>query len=314
VTERPRAAWLARAVWRRVPTLLLAGLTAGLLIWAGYRFSVGGWHGVPLPAPELYTAIRTAAEHNSEGHWSYLLGRFSTTGFWYFFPVALALKTPLGFLALAGTGVALAVHRRIVWPRAWLAVAFSAAILLVGIASRIDIGVRHVLPIYLGLSLAAAAATHEALKRLPAGRWLACAAAAAALWFGGSSLSSHPDYLAYFNELAGSEPEKALVDSDLDWGQDTKRLGARLQELGARSVFLASFTNARFQEEHGFPVIYEVHPTMPGPGWNAIGVSAWKLGRLGTRRLSEIALWPDRYKPAERVGKSFLLYHFPERM
>jgi 4-amino-4-deoxy-L-arabinose transferase-like glycosyltransferase len=311
--ERPPVASLARAAWRRVPTLCLAGLAACLLIWAGYRFAVGRVNGILLPAPELYGAIQGVAKHNRDGHWSYLLGQFSTTGFWYFFPVVLAVKTPLGFLALAGAGVALVVRKRMAWPRAWLAVAFSAGILLVGVASRINIGVRHILPIYIGLSLAAAAAVHEAVKRLPARRWLACAAAAAALWFAGSSLLSHPDYLAYFNELAGSEPEKVLVDSDLDWGQDIKRLGQRLRELGAKEVYLAPFNNARFEAEHGFPNTYQVVPTMPGPGWNAISVSAWKLSRLGTRMLGDISLWPDRFKPTERVGKSILLYYFPER-
>jgi len=53
-----------------------------------------------------------------------------------------------------------------------------------------------------------------------------------AAWFGASSLISHPDYLAYFNEFAGSEPENIVVDSDLDWGQDVKRLAARLREVG----------------------------------------------------------------------------------
>ena len=311
--ERPRAASLARAACRRIPTLCLAGLAACLLIWAGYRFAVGRVDGMLLPAPDLYTAIHGVARHNREGHWSYLLGQFSTTGFWYFFPVALAVKTPLGFLALAGAGVALVVRKRMAWPRAWLMVAFSAGILLVGMASRINIGIRHILPIYVGLSLAAAAALHEAMKRLPAARWLACAAAVAALWFAGSSLASHPDYLAYFNELAGSEPEKILVDSDLDWGQDIKRLGQRLRELGAQSVYLSTFTNARFEAEDGFPITYQIVPNMPGPGWNAISVTPWKLSRLGTRMLGNVPLWPDRYKPTERVGKSILLYYFPER-
>jgi 4-amino-4-deoxy-L-arabinose transferase-like glycosyltransferase len=310
--ERPPAASLARAAWRRCPTLCLAGLAACLVVWAGYRFAVGRVNGILLPAPELYTAIQGVAKHNANGHWSYLLGRFSATGFWYFFPVVLAVKTPLGFLALAGAGVALVFRKRIAWPRAWLPVAFSAGILAVGMASRINIGVRHILPIYIGLSLAAAAAVLEAWRRLPAGRWLACAAAVAALWFAGSSLASHPDYLAYFNELAASEPEKVLVDSDLDWGQDIKRLGERLRELGAHSVFLATFTNAQFEAEHGFPITYQVVPTMPGPGWNAISVTPWKLSRLGTRMMGNVPLWPDRYKPAERVGKSILLYHFPE--
>jgi hypothetical protein len=132
----------------------------------------------------------------------------------------------------------------------------------------------------------------------------------AALWFAGSSLLSHPDYLAYFNELAGSEPEKILVDSDLDWGQDAKRLSQRLHEVGASEVYLALFANGAFEREHGFPPSYQALPDRPGPGWNAIGVGRWKLLRLGAGSNPNIRIWPDRFRPLERVGKSILLYYF----
>jgi 4-amino-4-deoxy-L-arabinose transferase-like glycosyltransferase len=66
--ERPPAASLARAAWSRVPTLCLAGLAACLLIWAGYRFAIGRVNGIPLPAPDLFTAIHGVAQHNRDGH------------------------------------------------------------------------------------------------------------------------------------------------------------------------------------------------------------------------------------------------------
>ena len=67
-------------------------------------------------------------------------------------------------------------------------------------------------------------------------------------------LAAHPDYLPYFNALAGSNPERIVVDSDLDWGQDLKRLGRRLKELGAPSV---AFT----------PTIYTSFATLGFPPW-----------------------------------------------
>jgi hypothetical protein len=123
------------------------------------------------------------------------------------------------------------------------------------------------------------------------------------LWFAGSSLLSHPDYLAYFNELAGSEPEKILVDSDLDWGQDLKRLSKRLHEVGATSVAFTGFDYADLEAEHGFPPIHGMNPLAPVEGWNAIGVTLWKEFRTVT--------WPDQIKPKERVGKGILLWYFP---
>jgi hypothetical protein len=68
-----------------------------------------------------------------------------------------------------------------------------------------------------------------------------------------SSGLAHPDYLAYTNELAGSEPEKILADSDLDWAQDMKRLGAYLHAVGAEEVTFMPFS----------PNFAEADPTFP---------------------------------------------------
>ena len=65
-----------------------------------------------LPAPEFFDGIRAAMFHNQNGHPAYLLGQFGTHGWWYYFPVALAVKTPLAFLALLGLGVYVCWRRR----------------------------------------------------------------------------------------------------------------------------------------------------------------------------------------------------------
>jgi hypothetical protein len=312
IEDRPGAGALARSAARRIPGLCLAGAIAFLLVWAGYRFSFGkvDFAGVRLPFPELYQGIEDVAKHEKGGHISYLLGKISLSGFWYYYPVVLAVKTPLGFLALAGAGVVLALRRRVALRQARLPLAFAAGILAVGFFSRINIGVRHILPVYIGLSIVAAAGAVHSLGEPRARTWLRYGVLLAALWFAASSLLSHPDYLAYFNELAGSEPEKILVDSDLDWGQDVKRLSRRLREIGASEVYLALFANGSFEEQHGFPPSYQTLPDRPGPGWNAIGVSRWKLLRLGAGSNLNIRIWPDRARPVERVGKSILLYYF----
>ena len=94
-----------------------------------------------------------------------------------------------------------------------------------------------------------------------------------------------------------------LVDSDLDWGQDLKRLAKRLHEVGATSVTLNNFDYADLEKEHGFPPIHGMNSQVPFEGWNALGVTLWKEFRVAT--------WPDRIKPTERVGKGMLLWYFP---
>lgn len=304
--RRPSAGQCLRDMRARIPTFAMAVAFAMLLIWAGYRFSFA--HGVP--APELFQGIRDVAHHNAEGHPSYLLGRRSMTGFWYFFPVALAVKTPLAFLALLAFGIVLAIRTRAV--ALAIPLAFSAAILAVGMASHIDIGTRHVLPIYFGFSVLAAAAVIEILKRPVSDPVLRFALPALALWFTASSLLAHPDYLPYFNELAGSRPENILADSDLDWGQDVKRLAQRLREVHAEWVVFTPFVVADLQGEHGFPEVVPSNVPAPSPGWNAVSITVWKRSRMRLYDTHpEVTPWPDIYPIQQRVGKGILLYYFP---
>ena len=312
--ERPTLAWLAAAVKRRLPSFGLAVLVGLLVIWAGYRFSFGApdFTSLRLPAPQVFSGIRAVMRHNATGHPSYLLGERNITGFWYFYPVVLAVKTPLAFLFLLGYGVVLALRKRSPYRRAWIPVSFAAGILLVGLESHINIGVRHILPIYMGFSILAAIAALRLLELSRARPWMRIGLALLVAWFAGSSLLAHPDYLPYFNELAGSEPERIVVDSDLDWGQDMKRLATRLHQAGASELTFNPFIIADLEHQHGFPPIREMDVANPSPGWNAVSLTYLKLARLGLwYSYLQVQPWPEHIAPTERVGKGVLLWYFP---
>src|SRR5213075_1165228 len=110
--------------------------------------------------------------------------------------------------------------------------------------------------------------------------WAKWSVALLVLWMAGTSLLSHPNYLPYFNALAGDEPEKIAVDSDLDWGQDIKRLGTRLREAGAPEVAFSSFVMAALERVHGFPPLYKSDAPLPSAGWNAVSLTVLKELRL----------------------------------
>jgi hypothetical protein len=321
IAERPkRNPW--RAITRRAPSLALAGVIAFFIVWAMYRFSFGKVYfaNVRLPAPELFAGIRDVLKHNAEGHPGYLLGKTTQFGFWYFYLVDLAVKTPLAFLILFFIGAAVTVRRSPegmppMLRRAWLPLTFSAGVLGVALFSHINIGIRHVMPIYSGMCITAAAGlawlVESTLPRRWAG-WAAAMALALALWYGGSSLAAHPDYLPYFNELAGSHPENIVVDSDLDWGQDDKRLAAKLREVGAQQVYFLPWAFGDLESEFGFPrIVDRVDPFQPGPGWNAVSLTVLKQRRFGLRNHYPNAVpWPERAEGGQLVGKSTRLYYF----
>ena len=303
--ERPGVRPVLRTARRLLPTFGLAVLIALVEIWAGYRFSFGKvpFGGLSLPFPELYAGIEQVRWHAATGHPCFLLGQLGETGFWNFYLVGLFFKSPLAYLALLGIGLVLTFSKYPLARRLWLPLVFSAGTLLVGIFSTINIGIRHVLPVYVGFSLIGAVAVMKLLEAGRSAKWVWGLLGALVLWMAASSALSHPDYLAYFNEAAGSEPEDILVDSDLDWGQDVKRLATRLHEVGATSVAYTGYVWADLEKEHGFPPLRPLNRFRPMEGWNAIGVTLLKAHRT--------ILWPEQIKPHWRVGKSIYLWYFP---
>jgi hypothetical protein len=218
---------------------------------------LGDWF--HLPAHAYLLGLNHVADHNSGGHASYLLGLRSDTGWWYYFPVVFAVKSTIA--ALAATVLLLSACLWQLWKREWispmtLGLALPPAIYFVcSMTSGINIGMRHILPVYPFLYVGAAAW----LTTRPNRRISAYALAAVVLLQMAESARIAPDYLAFFNELAGGPgrgPEY-LVDSNIDWGQDVKKLAHWLDAHGGRRVRVFYFGNAQMRyygiDEMGYP-------------------------------------------------------------
>jgi len=313
---------------RWVGPSLLALAVAAFVVWAGYRFSWGSLPdtvgprsrdvvvgagarphtGIALPAPEFFEGLRRLRETMREGHPAYLLGRYGRTGWWYYFPVALVVKTPIPFLLLAAIGGVASL--RMAWrERDWrpaAPVVAAAAVLAASMPSRIDIGVRHILPMYPMLSVAAGLGTlalWNSARRMRASR---IAVGALVGWQLAGSAAAHPDYLAWFNELAGRHPDRVLLDSNLDWGQDLYRLRDALTARRVDSVALA-YLGVADPARQGLPPTRPLPPDRPTTGWVAISEMWLKDVPGGGKAFG----WLRGYTPVARVGKSILLYDIP---
>ncbi len=164
--ERPKLD-LAAEIRRRIPSLALAASSHSSSSGrsTASRFGKVYFANISLPAPELFAGIRDVLRHNAEGHPGYLLGTPSKTGFWYFYFVDLAVKTPLALLVLFFLG---ATFKGPAAPRrAWLPLAFVIGIFAVALFSHINIGIRHVMPLYAGMAVTAAAGAVRLLEARP---------------------------------------------------------------------------------------------------------------------------------------------------
>lgn len=271
----PACAVVLMAIRRRVPwkELLIAGVVAFVLT------------ALVMPPREYVAGLLQVKELNATPPKAFLFGELRRGGWWYYFPLALFFKTPIAFLVLALAGM-----------RRDLALV-AGVILGIAMTSDINIGVRHVLPIYAPLAIAAAAVRV---------RWLTYAFGA---WLVIGSALAHPDYLPWFNAFAGREPHRVLNDSNVDWGQDVLRLVrlAREERIPAITTSLATPVPL---DRLGLPPRRELQAFDQPHGWVAISELQIVLGRDLS---SEIRVWLDdllRDRPYRRVGKSIRLYFF----
>jgi hypothetical protein len=276
-----------------------------------------------LPDPYLFGFFRFFK--HSESRPEFLLGRRSSGGTWYYFPVTFALKTPLALVGLLA--LALATRARPPGPAragsewfVWLPV---GVYLLLTLTRGIHIGHRHLLPVYPFLFVAAGRAAAWAF---PAGRsWPQAlrsapglAVAALVAWHLAATLRIHPHYLAYFNEAAGGPARgyRLLADSNLDWGQDLKELASYLARHGITDCTLSYFGTAD-PEYHRVPCRLLAGYMLPHPrqvvsevrAGDLLAVSATNLQGLYVEPKEEplMALLRQR-APLAQVGYSILIY------
>ena len=199
-----------------------------------------------LPA-DFVLGILRQVRHNAEGHPAGFLGMYSRFGWWYYFPVAFALKTTLPFLLLTIASLAWAIYRwvkdreaRFLWMLAPFLV-YTAYVL----GSRIDIGVRYYLPAFPFLFILSGAFLARAFSSLKLRRAGLFAAIALLAWTGVEAARAYPNHISYMNQLASSRPHWwYLSDSNVEWGDDARGVGLYLRARGetrVRSQFLGDF-------------------------------------------------------------------------
>jgi Dolichyl-phosphate-mannose-protein mannosyltransferase len=310
--------------------LPIIGLVAWLGLWASYGFtrplssdpavraellaSTLRDEGATLPAraalaaerwgllPEAYVRGFLFTYRHAESRPTFLLGRLSEQGFPEFFPVTFALKTPLPLVLLLVLSV-VATWRgttRGAGVFLWLPV---AGFLLLTQARGLNIGHRHLLPIYPFLFVAAGRIAARAWPATGSGpRPLQLAVLVLAAWYAVGTLRVHPYYLAYFNEIAGGPAGgyHSLVDSSLDWGQDLKGLRPWLEARGISHVKLSYFGSAD-PSYYGLDAVMLPGTMSPRPTQVTREIHPGDILAVSATNLQGVYLEPEDRRLMERI-------------
>jgi len=294
---RARRMWIGFVL---LPVIAVAALDAGY----GFQVSM-----LPLAKRELHSATFLGLQHALPGlrlplpdAWisgmdylsflseperkaSYLMGEVRTHHAWWYFPVALAVKWPIGWLALLA-------WRKFRWlrdPRGARVllrevtlVAPATLALAVGMLTSLDFGVRYLYPM---LPLLAVWVGRLASTRLPqfASVRMAWVAAALLAVIAVETAGSMPDPLAFFNRFGGGpgRGDRIVNDSNVDWGQGLVALREEMKRRGIAKIHLLY---------HGTtdPALYGIDYTLytgerPGPESDWFAVSSYFLVGLPAR-------------------------------
>ncbi|MBI4948300.1 glycosyltransferase family 39 protein [Candidatus Berkelbacteria bacterium] len=243
---------------KMLPKLLITAVVIWAVIWAGFGFnddiaprSTSITQEIINSSPErvnveknetldkIYTNVRPllvtlplnyikgvilVLNHTGGGHSSYLLGKVSNTGWWYYFPLLFFVKSPLPFLIAFTIGLWAIIKKEkklLIWTLAIFGIGFLGFAMI----SKANLGIRHILPTMpLFILLSTWGILQIKNYKTPI--------LILSIWALGIYIIGYPTYLGYFNELAGGARNgyKIATDSNLDWGQDLKRIKNYIQK------------------------------------------------------------------------------------
>jgi hypothetical protein len=211
--------------------------------------------------PESYIYGLADVRIMSDYYTSYLFGTIYPHGVWFYFPAAFAIKSSLSFLVLFGISIWAIVTHRLSDRREVLFLTIPPAFhLLIAMSAGMNIGLRHILPMYPFLTVLIAGCAWKLIQQ--SRRWMYTIAALLLLQVVSTTLA-FPAYIAYANELWGgpSQIYKYLRDSNSDWGQQLKSTKAYLDRRGIKDCWFVYFAEGPV-DMHYYGIPCKPLPTM----------------------------------------------------
>lgn len=326
-----------RPGWLRY--LIAIPLITFLALWATYLFNIGRledqqlftdektWNRIPqwvkhapIPMPAMPLGAMFMAAIGKTGFPCYFNGHLDFNGHLAYFPEAIVLKSPTAFVLAIPLAILACVLARRRHPLLALCIILPPSLLLLtAMTGKLQIGIRHILPVLPFLYLLVVFYLHR-------GRWI-FALVPVILLAGIESAEAHPDYLPFFNRLAGGSRngQKYLADSNLDWGQDVARLSRYLKRTKKTdyTIKVSGARVARLVEYLGLDPasrdrdIEELKRNPHGVlalGINAkLGLEDFKKEKDGTITRGPDYSWLKDYPVIQWIGHSIEVYDLDKR-
>jgi hypothetical protein len=284
---------------------------------------------------QYFLGVSMVFQRAQGGNTTFFLGEISASGWYRYFPIVYLIKEPLAFhifSAISFLYLSLLIeisfwkniaYNSLNWLRSHFVefsmLTFMAVYWTFSIVSPLNIGVRHLLPVFPFTILLVSEVINIWLKP-PLLRVKYLIFGVLILWQVMTVIKVYPSFLAYFNELAGGPDGgyRYTVDSNLDWGQDLKRLKKWLEDNKIEKIYLDYFGggNANYYIKEKFAPWWGSRDPKELPKGSYLAVSASLLqgGRgepvKGFDQPCCYYRWLYNYEPpVAKIGYSIFIYH-----
>lgn len=266
-------------------------------------------------------------QRNVGGNQTYFLGNLYQKAVKSYFPVVYALKEPIPFLILfvmSVIGFFMYARSKEKHLKNWLRIHFAETAIFswalfywaTSINANLNIGIRHLIPVYGGTAILVAGQLSVLYEHVKAKKAYLAFVGVMCAWLLAETIMVFPYYLTYFNEFAGGSAggHRYVVDSNLDWGQDLKRLADWVDKNNIKKINLdyfgwadqtyylkdklvwirnGQYTNARdFLRDN------------PNGGYIAVSATFYQQSISSDKNYA----WLENYKPVIVIGNSIFVW------
>jgi hypothetical protein len=189
------------------------------------------------------------------GNTTFLLGRFTNQSFTEYFPITYILKEHLAMLVVLASLILVSIvlgiraiqdkklklHRKwlLKYWYEWTVITMILLYWVISIKGNLNLGIRHILPAVILTYIIVAIGIVRILLPL---RFSRIILGILLLWYMGTTLLTYPSYISHLNVLAGqNQGYQIFTDSNLDWGQDLKRLYTWTKEQNIDTLYIDYF-------------------------------------------------------------------------